>query len=65
MPKTIPHIQKVPQTYINLSVDELDANKLTTHKLGFNNTLNDAMADSGDAVQVRKVFLGFHRYLYS
>jgi type I restriction enzyme R subunit len=29
------------------------------------NAINDAMADLGDAVQVRKAFAGMQRYLYS
>jgi type I restriction enzyme R subunit len=56
----------VPQTYPNLSVDELDADKLTPLlKLRYNNALNDAMANFGDAVQVRKAFVGFQRFLYA
>jgi type I restriction enzyme R subunit len=51
--------------YVTQGVDELDADKLTPLlKLRYNNALNDAMADLGDAVQVRKAFVGFQRYLY-
>jgi hypothetical protein len=60
-----PHPQSATDN-TNLSVDELDADKLTPLlKLRYNNALNDAMADLGDAVQVRKAFVGFQRYLYS
>lgn len=41
--------------YVTQGVDELDAEKLTPLlKLRYNNALNDAMADLGDAVQVRQ-----------
>ena len=51
--------------YVTQGVDELDAEKLTPLlKLRYNNALNDAMADLGDAVQVRKAFVGMQRYLY-
>ena len=52
--------------YVTQGVDELDADKLTPLlKLRYNNAINDAMADLGDAVQVRKAFVGFQRNLYS
>ena len=55
----------MPQIYPNLSVEELDVGKLTPRlKLSYNNALNDAMADLGDAVQLRKAFVGFQRCLY-
>jgi type I restriction enzyme R subunit len=50
--------------YVTQGVDELDADKLTPLlKLRYN-ALNDAMADLGDAVQVRQAFVGMQRYLY-
>ncbi len=50
--------------YVSQGVDELDAEKLTPLlKLRYN-AINDAMADLGDAVQVRKAFVGFQRSLY-
>jgi type I restriction enzyme R subunit len=50
--------------YVKQGVDELDADKLTPLlKLRYN-ALNDAMADLGDAVQVRQAFVGMQRYLY-
>jgi type I restriction enzyme R subunit len=51
--------------YVKQGVDELDADKLTPLlKLRYN-ALNDAMAELGDAVQVRQAFVGMQRYLYS
>ena len=59
-------LEFVLNQYVTQGVDELDADKLTPLlKLRYNNALNDAMADLGDAVQVRKAFVGFQRYLYS
>ncbi len=58
-------LEFVLNQYVTQGVDELDADKLTPLlKLRYNNALNDAMADLGDAVQVRKAFVGFQRYLY-
>ena len=52
--------------YVTQGVDELDADKLTSLlKLRYNNAINDAMADLGDAVQVRQAFVGMQRNLYS
>jgi type I restriction enzyme R subunit len=51
--------------YVTQGVDELDADKLTPLlKLRYNNALHDAMADLGDAVQVRQAFVGMQTYLY-
>ena len=51
--------------YVNQGVDQLDADKLTPLlKLRYN-ALNDAMAELGDAVQVRQAFVGMQRYLYA
>lgn len=51
--------------YVTQGVDELDSDKLAPLlKLRYNNALHDAMADLGDAVQVRKAFMGMQRYLY-
>jgi type I restriction enzyme R subunit len=59
-------LEFVLNQYVTQGVDELDADKLTPLlKLRYNNALNDAMADLGDAVQVRKAFVGFQRYLYT
>ena len=44
----------------------IEVEKLTPLlKLHYNNALNDAMADLGDAVQVRQAFVGMQRYLYT
>ena len=58
-------LEFVLNQYVTQGVDELDADKLTPLlKLRYNNALHDAMADLGDAVQVRKAFVGMQRYLY-
>ncbi len=50
--------------YVTQGVDELDAEKLTPLlKLRYNNSLNDAIAEFWDAVQVRQAFVGIQRYL--
>lgn len=50
--------------YVTQGVDQLDADKLTPLlKLRYN-ALNDAMAELGDAVQVRQALVGMQRYLY-
>ena len=57
-------LEFVLNQYVSQGVDELDAEKLTPLlKLRYN-AINDAIADLGDAVQVRKAFVGFQRYLY-
>jgi type I restriction enzyme R subunit len=51
--------------YVKQGVEELDADKLTPLlKLKYS-AINDAMAELGDAVQVRQAFVGMQRYLYS
>ena len=58
-------LEFVLNQYVTQGVDELDTDKLTPLlKLRYNNALNDAMADLGDAVQVRAAFVGFQKYLY-
>ena len=58
-------LEFVLDQYVTQGVDELDTDKLTPLlKLRYNNALNDAMADLGDAVQVRQAFVGFQKYLY-
>jgi type I restriction enzyme R subunit len=50
--------------YVTQGVDQLDSDKLTPIlKLRYN-ALNDAMAELGDAVQVRQVFVKFQKHLY-
>jgi type I restriction enzyme, R subunit len=66
MLEALPHIHKVPQIYINQSVDELDTDKLTpVLKLRYTNALNDAIADWDDAVKIRKAFVEFQRNFYN
>lgn len=50
--------------YVTQGVDQLDSDKLTPIlKLRYN-ALNDAMAELGDADQVRQVFVKFQKHLY-
>lgn len=49
--------------YVTKGVDQLDADKLTRLlKLRYN-ALNDAMAELGDAVQVRLAHMSIQRYV--
>jgi len=51
--------------YVKEGVQELDAEKLTPLlRLRYNNAIADAVDDLGSADQIRKVFVGFQRYLY-
>jgi type I restriction enzyme, R subunit len=51
--------------YVTQGVDQLDADKLTPLlKLKYS-AINDAMQELGDAVLVRKAFVGMQRHLYS
>lgn len=51
--------------YVKEGVEELDAGKLTPLlRLRYNNAIADAVADLGSADQIRKVFVGFQKYLY-
>lgn len=51
--------------YVKEGVDELDAEKLTPLlRLRYKNAISDAVADLGSADQIRKVFIGFQKYLY-
>ena len=52
--------------YVSQGVDELDAEKLSPLlKLKYRNAIADAFAELGQPDQVRRVFVGFQRYLYS
>ena len=47
-------------------VDELDADKLTPlQRLKYKNAISDAVEDLGGTVQIRSMFAGFQKYLYS
>jgi type I restriction enzyme, R subunit len=51
--------------YVKEGVDELDAEKLTPLlRLRYNNAIADAVADLGTPDQIRKVFVGFQKFLY-
>jgi type I restriction enzyme R subunit len=51
--------------YVAEGVDELDTEKLTPLlRLRYNNAIADAVADLGNAGQIREMFVGFQRYLY-
>lgn len=51
--------------YVKEGVDELEAEKLTPLlRLRYKNAISDAVADLGSADQIRKVFMGFQKFLY-
>ncbi|HEY3900178.1 MAG TPA: DEAD/DEAH box helicase family protein [Chthoniobacter sp.] len=51
--------------YVTEGVGELDPEKLTPLlRLKYHNSIADAVADLGQAEEIRKVFTGFQRYLY-
>jgi type I restriction enzyme R subunit len=51
--------------YVKEGVDELDVGKLTPLlRLRYKNALSDAVTDLGNADQIRKVFVGFQKFLY-
>ena len=48
-----------------VGVDELDQEKLTPLlRLRYRNSISDAIADLGRAEEIKKVFVGFQKYLY-
>ena len=52
--------------YVAQGVDELDAEKLSPLlRLKYRNAIADALTDLGQPEQVRRVFVGFQRHLYS
>ena len=56
---------EMAQEYYRQGVDELDDEKLTPLLLmRYKNAISDAVADLGPAGQIRKVFVGFQKYLY-
>jgi type I restriction enzyme R subunit len=51
--------------YVRVGVAELDESKLKPLlRLKYQNSIADAVADLGDAADIRKAFTGFQRYLY-
>lgn len=56
----------VLQHYVNIGVEELDQEKLTPLlKLKYHDAIADALADLGDAENIRTMFTGFQQYLYA
>ncbi|MGQ0622407.1 MAG: EcoAI/FtnUII family type I restriction enzme subunit R [Panacagrimonas sp.] len=52
--------------YVKQGVEELDQEKLSPLlRLRYNNAMQDALADLGKPDEVRRVFLGFQKHLYS
>jgi type I restriction enzyme R subunit len=50
---------------VNVGVGELDQEKLTPLlRLKYHDSIADAVADLGQAADIRKVFTGFQKYLY-
>jgi type I restriction enzyme R subunit len=48
-----------------VGVEELEQNKLTPLlKLKYHDSINDAIADLGNADHIGKAFTGFQKYLY-
>ena len=59
-------VEFVLAQYVAQGVDELDADKLSPLlKLKYRNAIADAFAELGKPDQVRRVFVGFQRHLYS
>lgn len=51
--------------YIKVGVEELDQEKLSPLlRLTYNNAIADAVADLGRPEEIRKIFVGFQKYLY-
>ena len=51
--------------YVNVGVEELNQDKLTPLlKLCYHDSLPDAFADLGAAVEIKEVFIGFQKFLY-
>ncbi len=58
-------IDFVLSQYVRQGVDELDQEKLTPLlKLRYNNAIQDAVADLGSTDQIRRMFVGFQKFLY-
>ena len=56
----------VLQHYVAVGVEELDPDKLTPLlQLRYHNSISDALAELGQAAQVRELFAGFQKYLYT
>ena len=56
----------VLQHYVSVGVEELDQEKLTPLlRLKYHNSIADAVAELGNADEIRNVFAGFQKYLYA
>ena len=54
------------QHYVTVGVEELDVEKLNPLlRLKYHNAIADAVADLGKPEQIRQVFTGFQKYLYT
>jgi type I restriction enzyme R subunit len=50
---------------VSEGVEELDQEKLTPLlRLKYNNSISDALADSGQPEEIGMIFAGFQKYLY-
>ena len=59
-------IDFVLQQYVSQGVEELDQEKLSPLlKLKYNNAIADAIADLGSPAQIKQLFVGFQKHLYS
>ena len=64
-PKQQAFLDFVLSHYINVGVQELDQDKLTPLlKLKYHDSIPDAIADLGSAVEIKEVFVGFQKFLY-
>ena len=64
--KQLAFVNFVLAQYVKQGVDELDAEKLSPLlKLKYNNAIADALVELGKPDQVRRVFVGFQRFLYA
>jgi type I restriction enzyme R subunit len=55
----------VLQHYVTVGVEELDVEKLTPLlRLRYHDSIADAVANLGPAVEINRMFTGFQRYLY-
>ena len=63
--KQLAFVDFVLSQYVAQGVDELDSDKLSPLlRLRYNNAISDAFSELGQPEQVRRVFIGFQRYLY-
>ncbi len=65
-PKQQAFLDFVLSHYVNVGVQELDQDKLTPLlKLNYHDSIPDAIADLGAALVIKKVFVGFQKFLYA